>query len=249
MNKNKVSILGVNISQTSMLNALDTIKNFLNEEGNHVVYTPNSEMIMASKKDVELMNILNQSDLSVADGAGVVIASKILGDPVPERVAGFDLINMMFKSNAFKDVGFFLLGSQDNVLSKACENLKSNFNIKILGKHNGFFSEEETENIISAINSSGAKILLVGLGSPKQEKWIAHNKLKLNVKVCMGIGGCFDVFAGNVKRAPVFFQKNHLEWLYRLYCQPSRFIRMLALPQFIINVIYARFKQKNRKKK
>lgn len=244
MENNKVNILGVNIIKTTLLSAVDKISSYLKEEGNHIVYTPNSEMIMSAKKDAQLRDVLNNADLTVADGAGVVIASKILRDEVPERVAGFDLISMMFSSNAFKNVGFFLLGAHDDVVNKASENLKSDYNIKILGTHHGFFNEQNTDNVISKINSSGAKILLVGLGSPKQEKWISKNKSKLNVKVSIGIGGCFDVFAGNSKRAPEFFQVNNLEWLYRLYCEPSRFIRMLSLPQFMAHVIYERFNQK-----
>lgn len=244
MDTNKTNILGVNIVKTSLLSAVEKVGEYLKEEGNHIVCTPNSEMIMLAKKDTQLKEVLNQANLTVADGAGVVIASKILGDPVPERVAGSDLVSMMFNSNSFKDVGFFLLGAHEDVVNKAATNLQADYNIKISGTHHGFFNEEDSDEIISIINNSAAQILLVGLGAPKQEKWILKNKSKLNVKVSIGIGGCFDVFSGNVKRAPEFFQVNHLEWLYRLYCEPSRFVRMLALPQFMAHVIYERFNPK-----
>lgn len=111
-----------------------------------------------------------------------------------------------------------------------------NPDINIVGIRNGYFSADEESNIIEQINASNPDVLLVALGAPRQEKWIYKNKHRLNAKICIGVGGTFDVLAGRAKRAPVFFQKNGLEWLYRLYKEPWRFIRMLDLPRFILLV-------------
>lgn len=229
--RNTVNILGIPIDNVSMDEALNVVKGFLSEDRVHTVYTPNSEIMMAAQRDPELKKILCEADLLVPDGAGVVLASKINGCPLKERVAGFDLTNMLFSDEAAKAVNFFFLGGKPGVAEEAYKNLLDRkININVVGIRNGYFTKDEEEEIIRQINDSNTDVLLVALGAPKQEKWIHANKEKLKVKVCIGVGGTFDVLAGRAKRAPVFFQKHGLEWLYRLYKEPWRFVRMLDLP-------------------
>ena len=113
---------------------------------------------------------------------------------------------------------------------------KSHGEIRLVGCHDGYFDEEEEKRIIKDIRESGAKLLLVGLGVPKQEKWLYRHKDELGPVLAMGIGGVFDVMSGNLKRAPLWMQKNRLEWAYRLYLQPSRIGRMMAIPKFMMAV-------------
>jgi N-acetylglucosaminyldiphosphoundecaprenol N-acetyl-beta-D-mannosaminyltransferase len=235
---NKSDVLGVFVDQVKLSEALSIIKEFLAKDQLHTVFTPNAEIVMAAHRNQALKEILNSSDLLIADGAGVVIASRILGSPVPERVAGFDLISAIFQSDLFIQTSFFLLGAKPSVLEKACETLQKNFGLNIVGSQDGYFNAEDSNAVIEKINASHPDILLVALGAPKQEKWIFQHKESLRVKVCIGVGGSFDVFAGEVKRAPLFFQKTNLEWLYRLAKEPWRYKRMLDLPKFMGTVLY-----------
>ncbi len=239
--RNTVDILGVPVDKVTMSGALEKVESFLESEGLHTVYTPNAEIMMASQRDAQLKAILGQADLLVADGAGVVLASKILGRNLPERVAGFDLTRKVLALSGKIPIKLFLFGGKPGVAELAGENILKEFpSVEIMGCRDGYFKQEDENAIIDQINSSGAHILLAALGAPKQEHWIHRNKEKLKVKICIGVGGSLDVFAGNVKRAPEFFQKNGLEWFYRLCKEPWRYRRMLDLPRFTLLALKAR---------
>ena len=233
--RDSVDVHGVMIDNITMSEAVNRLLSFLDEEKNHTVYTPNSEIIMKAHRDADLKNTLNASDMLVADGAGVVLASKILGNRLTEKVSGIDLVKNLFSYTFKKEISFFFLGGKNGVAQEAKEKVCDLYpGVKVTGCNDGYFSPEQEKDIIDKINSSNADILLVGLGAPKQEKWIHKNKENLKVKVCIGIGGALDVFAGRAKLAPDFFRRNGLEWLYRLYKEPWRFKRMLDLPKLVI---------------
>jgi N-acetylglucosaminyldiphosphoundecaprenol N-acetyl-beta-D-mannosaminyltransferase len=236
--KDKVNILGVWVDMVNIPRAVDKIMQFFNDDGLHKVYTPNSEIIMAAYKDDNFRDILNDAELLTADGIGVVYASKILGKPITERAAGYDILCEILERIKGTSRSVFLFGGKPGVAETAEEKLKERYpGIVIAGTRNGYFKPEEEEDIVSQINSSGAELLLVCLGAPKQELWINKYKDKLNVKVAMGVGGSLDVFAGTALRAPDFYCKHGLEWFYRLMKQPSRAGRMLALPKFGFTVL------------
>lgn len=240
-----VDIVGVPVDKITMNEAIETVKTFLAGDKAHSIYTPNAEILYDAYKDPELKSILQQADLLIADGAGVVLASKILRRKLPEKVSGIDLTKNSFKILSQNKIRYFLFGSKPGIAEIARENLlKTYTNIEISGCRNGYFSIEDEIEIINQINTSNTDILLVALGAPKQERWIHKYKDRLNVKVCIGVGGSLDVFAGNVRLAPEFFRKNGLEWLYRLYKEPWRFKRMLKLPKFILLAIAVRIKGK-----
>lgn len=230
-----VNILEVKVDSVTMQQAVDKVKGFLMKDKAHTVYTPNAEIIMAAQRDIALKNILNDADLLVADGAGVVLASRILGVSVPEKVSGIDLTKNIFLSAAEKSVKFFFFGGKPGVAESAAEKIVTAYpGVEITGCRNGYFTKENELEIINQINSSGTEVLLVALGAPKQEKWIQEHKHELKVKVCIGVGGSLDVFAGQVNLAPEFMRRNGLEWLYRLYREPWRYKRMLDLPRFMM---------------
>lgn len=236
-----VNILGVKIDNITADDAVQKAVELVRSgaEGRAaMMFTPNPEIIMAAREDNEFRDVINCADLCTADGIGVIYGAKILKTPLPERVTGFDTVCAVFDKLKDTDMSVFLFGSKPGVAEAAAEELKSRYaGLKIAGTHNGYFSEEETPAIVDEINASGARLLLVCLGMKKQENWIFDNRNRLNVGLCMGLGGVLDVFAGNVKRAPDFFVKHNLEWFYRLVKQPSRFVRCLALPKFLITVI------------
>jgi N-acetylglucosaminyldiphosphoundecaprenol N-acetyl-beta-D-mannosaminyltransferase len=218
-----------------MKDALDEIKNYLLEDKLHIIYTPNAEITMAAQRDENFKNILNSSDMTIPDGAGVILSSKILNIKLPEKVPGFDLTKNSFSIKRDKKTKYFFFGGKPGIAEKAVKNVENEFpNVEIVGCNSGYFAENEEDVIIDKINASGAEILLVALGAPKQENWIYKNKDKLKVKICIGVGGTIDILSGTVELTPDFFRRNGLEWLYRLYKEPWRFKRMLDLPRFIL---------------
>lgn len=234
-----VSVLDIPVDNVTMEEAVERFKYLLNQPKLHTIYTPNAEIMMAAHRDPELKKILKEADMLLPDGAGVVLASKIIGTPLKERVAGFDFTLECFKLSSKMNINYFFLGGKPGVAEEAANKAKiDNPNIQVVGIRDGYFSPDEEPGIIECINSSRADVLLVGLGAPKQEKWIYKNKDKLKVKICIGVGGTFDGISGKTKRAPLFFRKYGLEWLYRLYKEPWRYKRMMDLPRFILLVTF-----------
>ncbi len=233
----KIYILDIPVSVVNRQQAKENIINWLENEKPKVVYTPNPEMIMMAIKDEKLKKAMYKADMIVPDGIGVVWASKYASQRITERVAGCDLIQEVMKEIANTEKTVYFLGGAPGIAEKAAENMKNKYKgLKISGVHDGYFNEEQEKVIIEEIAALKPDLLLVGLGVPKQEKWIYANKDKLNFKVAIGVGGSFDVLSGNVKRAPLIFQKLNLEWFYRLITQPTRFKRMLELPKFAFKV-------------
>lgn len=234
----KVNILGVNVDMVTISQAADMIMGFFNEDKFHSVFTPNSEIIMRAYKDEEFCKLLNSASLLTADGIGVVYASKILKKPISQRAAGYDIACQVLEKMNYTDRKLFLFGGKPGVAEEARANLLKKYpELKIVGTRDGYFKDEDEAEIVNEINASGADIVFVCLGAPKQEQWIDRHKEELNVKVAMGIGGSLDVFAGRVERAPEFFCKTGLEWFYRLCKEPWRAGRMMELPKFAATVI------------
>ena len=212
----KTTILGVDFDTYTLDEAAEHAVNLMNESGQHIVCTPNPEIVMEAQHDRELMGILKAADMVTPDGVGVVWASKYSKTKITERVSGYDA---------------------PGVAEKAAEMMAKKYvGLKVVGIHDGYFDKKEEHLIIADIKKKQPSLLLVGLGSPKQEKWIYNNLRLTGAKLAIGIGGSFDVMSGNLKRAPKIFCKLGLEWFYRLITQPSRFKRMLKLPKFVIKV-------------
>ncbi|MBQ6998176.1 MAG: WecB/TagA/CpsF family glycosyltransferase [Clostridia bacterium] len=243
----KVNILGIKVDKVSIEQASDIIMNYIEEGGEtKTVYTPNSEIIMQGYRSDEIRDVLNDASLLTADGIGVVYASKILKNPIEERCAGYDVACSLLEKMSAEGKSIYLFGSKPGVAETAAENIQRKHpGLIISGCADGYFDSEKEKQIIEDINMKSPDVLFVCLGAPKQEKWIDYHKKELNCKVCMGLGGSLDVFAGTVERAPEFYQKHGIEWLYRLIKQPKRFFRMLDLPKFGITVLFKgkKFKQ------
>lgn len=234
----KVEILGVGVDSVTMAEAVAQVENLIAMRKNSIVATANAEMLMMATQDAELKKILNGAELVVADGAGTVWAAHYLGYEMPERVAGFDLVQEIMKISPAHDYKIFLFGAAPGIADKAKLKAEQLYpGIKIVGVRNGFFSADDEPEIIAQIKNSKADILLAALGVPKQEKFLSKYKDKLNIPLSIGVGGTFDVMAGAVKRAPLWMQKAKLEWLFRAMLQPSRAGRLIALPKFVFKVI------------
>ena len=184
--------------------------------------TINAAKINRMRKDARLRSIINNSPLISADGQGILLAGKFLGVPLHERVTGCDLFQRLAAVSEEKKYRIFLLGASRETVKKVHDNLLERHPaLQIVGYHTGYFSKKEAE-VIHAIANSHADILFVAFGTPRQEYWIHDHLNKLNVPFVMGVGGSFEIVAGNIKRAPLWFQNHGLEWFYRFLQEPRR---------------------------
>lgn len=233
----KITVLGVNFDNVNMTEAVDRCKKFIKGDKGNLVVTPNPEIVMRAKEDEEFKKIINEAELVIPDGIGIIKAGNILGTPLKERVAGYDLICNLLEEGKDGSISFYFWGSKPGFAEEAKQKMEEKYpNIKILGSHTGYFKDEEEASIVEEIRNLKPDVLLVGTGAPKQEKIINKYKNEGFFKIGIGCGGSIDVLAGEVKRAPKIFIKLHLEWFYRLLKQPSRWKRMLVLPQFMKEV-------------
>ncbi|MFU0789309.1 WecB/TagA/CpsF family glycosyltransferase [Cerasibacillus sp. JNUCC 74] len=235
-----VTIMNVPFLNTNQRSFVLLLQERIEKKQKTFVITANPEIVMRANKSRELMQHIQLATFVVADGIGIVKAAKILKQPLPERVTGYDTMIQLLKIANKNSYKIFLIGAKQKTLKKAIEKINTDYpNIKIVGSQDGYFNWEDND-ISERIMQLQPDITFVALGSPKQEKWIANNISYFKHGIFIGVGGSFDVISGTVKRAPVLFQKLNLEWLYRLIKQPSRWKRMLVLPQFAIKI----FKQK-----
>jgi N-acetylglucosaminyldiphosphoundecaprenol N-acetyl-beta-D-mannosaminyltransferase len=245
-NLRTVEIMGISIHHVTMADTLALTDEMIASSKLHQIATANPEFLMKAQADSEFFNLLNNVDLCVADGNGLVWASRQLHDPLPERVPGSDLVYYLAQRCAEKGWRLFLLGAAPGVAEKAAETLQTFYEgLKIAGTYAGSPAPEENDYIVDLINESQADVLYVAYGAPKQDKWIARNKDKLTtVRVAVGVGGSIDFIAGKVKRAPKWVQDISLEWLYRVLVQPSRWRRVLYIPTFVVLILF-KYKKKN----
>ena len=235
-----VNILGVNVDRISMSEALDRLEKFISQQTPRLVATANAEMVMVAQSDPELRFILNSSDMVLPDGAGVVWAARRLGSGVPERVAGYDLTQKFLARAATKGYRVFWLGAAPGIAAEAAAHAKKLYpGLLTAGIRDGYFSPVEEASVVKSISECRPDILLCALGVPKQEQWLFKQLAALQTPVVIGVGGTFDVMAGRVRRAPLWMQNAGLEWSYRLMRQPSRFFRMLALPRFVVRILWS----------
>lgn len=239
--KQQIEILGVKINNVSGETLVSTIRSGLDQFNQIKIFPVNPEMVMIAKRNSNFKITLNNSHLSLPDGVGIILASRILGNKIKERLAGVDAFNKIIEFANDRGLKTFLLGAAPGVAEIARDNLIKKFpQLQIVGTYAGSPREEEEIKIRTLINESGAEVLFVAYGAPKQELWIDRNVKDLNLKIVMSVGGTFDFIAETVKRAPMWIQKIGLEWFFRLLKEPWRWRRMLALPRFLIAIIKLR---------
>jgi len=231
------SVFGVNVSKLDMKGTVAVLERAVASKKPHQVITANPIMIMAALGSEENMRAMREAELIVPDGAGVVWAAEEFGDPVAERVAGFDLLQELMKRGEELGWTAYLLGAAEEVVQEAASRLQKQYpKVRIVGVRNGYFGAAENAGVIESIRQAQPDLLFVARDAKTQEPWIARHKHELGASVIMGVGGSFDVISGKTKRAPIFMQKLRLEWFYRLAKEPSRLPRMMALPQFMRKV-------------
>lgn len=236
-----VNILGVRFDVITRADAEKKISDALHEKRYINVFTPNPTIVMRTHDASELTALLNSSDISVADGIGILLASRLLGTPLPERIAGIDLgESILAIANELK-LRVFLLGGKEGVAEAAAKRISCKYpELTVCGIHHGYFNKsgEDNAELIKRINEVSPDILFVCFGFPEQELWIAQNHSSVSsVKICVGLGGSIDVWAGNIRRAPKVLQKIGAEWLWRMILQPKRFVELFSILRFLICVM------------
>ncbi len=234
-----VNVLDVNITSCDMRQAVDATTRIIRGKRRGIICTPNPEIVMAAQKDPAFRDLLNRAELCLPDGVGVVIASKLLGKPLPERVAGYDFIHELFP----RGFSFYLLGAKPGVAERAANNLRARYKgINILGTHDGYFKDDAP--IVAEIKALRPDVLVVCMASVRQEKWAVKYRDEIDFGVAVGLGGTLDGIAGDVKRAPVWMQRIGCEWLYRVLIQPARILRLAVMPVFLYKVCIQRLTKK-----
>ena len=239
----RVDVLGVGFDSVTLDQAVERGMELLRVGGAHYAVTPNPEIVEACRRDRAVMDAVNGADLVLADGIGVIYGARILGTPLPGRVTGISFAQGLMAEMAKSGEGLFLLGAKPGYAQQAAENLCRQYpGLNIVGTNDGYFKDDGP--VVEKIRASGARAVFVCLGAPKQELWMVKNGAETGAGLLVGLGGCLDVFSGNVKRAPVLFQRLGLEWFYRLCKEPRRIGRMMKLPLFLIHAAAERGKRK-----
>jgi N-acetylglucosaminyldiphosphoundecaprenol N-acetyl-beta-D-mannosaminyltransferase len=206
------------------------------------IISGNPEVLYNGLKDSELFGIFTgRSSVIIPDGVGTVLASKLAGSPVKEKLAGIEVMESIIQRCAEEGQGIYLLGAKEEVVAACAEKLKSKYpGIKIAGWHNGYFDIDSCNDIISDIKEKKPKAIFVAMGSPRQDRFILKYMDQLPCRIFMGVGGSFDVISGNIRRAPKWMINIGMEWLYRVSKEPWRLKRLSSIPKFLTAVLLHR---------
>ena len=238
MGPDRVEILGVPLDLVDMTGALAAVDEMLTEPiSARCILAVNPEKIINVRHDAWLLNFFRQAALLIPDGIGAVWAARCLFGANIGRVPGVDLMENLCVLAAEKGYKVFFFGAKEEVNAGAVRALKERYpGLNVAGRRNGYLAPDAMDELVMEINRSGAQILFVALGSPRQELWISRYSNQLQVKIIQGIGGSLDAITGHVKRAPLVWRRFNLEWLYRLLNDPRRWRRQLLLPKFALLV-------------
>jgi N-acetylglucosaminyldiphosphoundecaprenol N-acetyl-beta-D-mannosaminyltransferase len=236
-----IDILGCRLDLLDQDDAIEAILRFAREGAGAQVVTLGTEMVVYAQRDPAFRAVINDSALSLCDTIGVLTVARRRGAKLDDRVTGVELMERLCQSAAAEGLPVYLFGGTEGVAADAAAILEVSFpGLIIAGTRNGFYTSEEEAGIVETIRNSGARILFVGLGSPRQEMWLARNLRTTGCGAGIGVGGSFDVISGRVKRAPMIWRQLGIEWLYRLIREPHRVRRQLALPYFVWLVVLDR---------
>ncbi|MDQ7028685.1 MAG: WecB/TagA/CpsF family glycosyltransferase [Ardenticatenia bacterium] len=234
-----VVILGQPVANVTEDQAVALIQSMIALGRPHHLVTVNPEFLVEARHNDTFRRVLQEADLPLADGVGITVAARLAGTPLQERIPGVDLLVRLACESARRGWRPFFLGGAPGVARRAAERLQRRWPaLRVAGWYAGHPTPEETPAIIARVRRAAPDLLFVAYGHPKQDLWIARHKAALGVPVMMGVGGAFDYIAGVVPRAPAAMRRWGLEWLYRLYRQPWRWRRMLALPHFLALVVF-----------
>ncbi len=238
----KEPILGIPAHIVTLEEAVSRVKEMLKNNKSHFIASVNPEICIAARENELLKKVLLEADLGIPDGIGIVLASRLCGGQIRARVTGIDLMQELVKLAAVENKSIFLYGAAEGVAAEAATKLTESYpDLLIAGTQHGYISKEQEAEVAKQIAASGADIVFIGLGSPRQEFFFADHGSATGAKVLMAVGGSFDVLSGRLPRAPRIYQRLGIEWLYRLCLQPARLKRSLSLPRFLFLSLIKKF--------
>jgi N-acetylglucosaminyldiphosphoundecaprenol N-acetyl-beta-D-mannosaminyltransferase len=240
------SVLGCPVTKLPLEDFVTLTEQFISAKKPRYIVVVNAAKLVKMRRDKDLEQSVLAADAIGADGVPVVWASWLLGNPLPGRVNGTDLMYKLLEKADEKGYRIFFFGARDEVLQQVLARVRTCYpGVEIAGSQHGYFRPEDEPAIVRKIRASNADILFIGFGTPKKELWVGRYLQEMQVSVCHGVGGSFDVFAGIVQRAPLWMQKSGLEWLFRLCQEPTRLWKrylvtntvftLLVLKEFITN--------------
>lgn len=239
----RIRILNIGIHNLTRDKALDYIEQMAQSDHPYLICTPNVDYIVKAQRDEELKNIINTTDLTIADGMGVVYASHLLGTPLKMNVSGRLTVPEMCKMAEKKGLKVFLLGGKPGVADRAKDKLEQSFpKLMISGVHNGYFTADEELGVIEKVKLSNCDILFLALGTPKQEKWMVKHQFLLNVPVTIGVGSSLDRISGDFRSPPKWMTDIGIEWFFRIFQDPIRLGKRYLIedPIFFVWIIKER---------
>lgn len=234
------NILSIPVAKITRTDVLQTIRQHIKTSDKQLfIVTANPEIIMLTKEQPAYREAVLQADYVLPDGIGVIIGAKLLGDPLPEKIPGYELVHDLLHLSSEEGFSVYFYGAKEGIADKAAKNAQALYSgLNVAGTMDGYhYHGEDAANRIEKVNPN---IIFVAMGAPRQEQWIAQYKERFPNAVLIGVGGSFDVLSGTVKRAPAFWTKRNLEWFYRLVTQPTRAKRMLKIPLFLLAVMKER---------
>ncbi|MDQ0087832.1 N-acetylglucosaminyldiphosphoundecaprenol N-acetyl-beta-D-mannosaminyltransferase [Paenibacillus anaericanus] len=247
MDGSVTTILGVPFSRLTLEETTLHLTKHLQHEPSNLLHliTANPEITIVSQSDDLLRKIISEADLITPDGVGILMAARRKGDPIVERVTGYDLLLQLLNEGNQRGWSFYFLGTDEQTNLHAVDKIRQLYpNVQIAGRHHGFFTELDEPSILSEIEQTRPDILIVAMGAPYSDKWIYNHKQDIaHTKIVFGVGGSLDVIAGKVPPTPAIWKSLNLEWLHRLFTAPvakgqkSRWRRQSALPKFVYRAI------------
>jgi N-acetylglucosaminyldiphosphoundecaprenol N-acetyl-beta-D-mannosaminyltransferase len=235
---NVVNIAGIGIDNMTRSQAIVKVINMIKDGGVHHIICMNPYKLHRMKTNADLKLIANKADLRLASGAGLEWAAKTLKTPLKERIDTLSLMMDIVRISEIKDYTIFFVGGRPEITEQAFFNIKKSFpKIRIVGRHGGFFNMEREKSVIEAIRKSEANIVFIGLGFPKEEKWIYANKNEFKNTIFVSVGGSIDIISGEIKKAPPYFMENGLDWFYRIISKPWRIGRLFRTALFFMIII------------
>ncbi len=237
----RIEMMGCQIDNLSMEETLGVIEGFIKSGLPHQHVVVNVDKLVKANRDAELRRIINECALVNVDGMPVVWASRLLGKPLKERVAGIDLFEALMKRSAEKGWRVFLLGATEEVVSLAKQIYEQKYpGLTVAGYRNGYWNQEEELDVVRQIKDAQADLLFVAISSPKKEHFLGRYQAEMKIPFAMGVGGTLDVATGKVKRAPVWMQENGLEWFYRFLQEPGRMFNRYFIEDMAFFVLLAK---------
>jgi len=233
-------ILGVRFDDVTPAQALELCRQRVRSHKGGYVVTPNAEIVYSARTNPELMSLIEHSAITVPDGIGIILAAKLLKKPLRSRVPGVELGEQLVAASVKDKASVYFLGAKPGVAEIAAQKLSEKYpGLQVAGFRDGYFSDFDA--VCLEVQQANPDILFVCMGSPRQERFMAQCKRYLPKTLMLGLGGSLDIYAGTLKRAPKFFCKFGLEWLYRLCQEPKRIGRILTLPKFLFWALKVRF--------